>query len=241
MQLIIYYYFLISFHYHLALHLTDSSISSNLLYDFDAIGNNQLSNEYCHNLITYTQIFVLVSTNRCPSIKIKNDISSDKNRSKRSVNGGSIDIKALQTTINNNRIMIEYLFNNTINQTILAEALYNHSRKAPPFSNWRDLVDLLCIISISIVLIYVFLCRIGLAPCDKMLEYLFRPIIRRLENKKYNQHHHLQQQRKTVSSPPTTISEHIKKLDKIAESTQQNSLFTFNGFQVNHKSLFSYS
>jgi hypothetical protein len=74
-----------------------------------------------------------------------------------------------------------------------------------------------------------------------MLEYLFRPIIRRLENKKYNQHHHLQQQRKTVSSPPTTISEHIKKLDKIAESTQQNSLFTFNGFQVNHKSLFSYS
>jgi hypothetical protein len=121
--------------------------------------NNQSSaNQYCQRFMTHTQIVALRSRKPCPSIEKSNKIKNNNDRTKRDVDGGSIDIKALQTTINDHRIMIEYLFNNTINETFLADVLYNHSRMRPSLTSWRDLVDILCISLVFIILIYFFIC-----------------------------------------------------------------------------------
>lgn len=221
-----YYCFLVSFHYHLLLHLCDSFPLSGTLYDFNATRNNQSSNKYCHSNITYPQILVLLSKTRCLSIQITNEIQNNNNRSKRTVDGGSIDIKALQATINDNRIMIEYLFNNTINQTLLAEALHAHARKAPSFSSWRDLVDILSIAIILIALIYFFICRIGLSPCDKIVEYLFRPILDRVEKKRDQTHR--RHPTSFVQRSPKSVSQHIQSLDQIAQATQSNAVLQFH-------------
>jgi hypothetical protein len=80
--------------------------------------------------------------------------------------------------------MIEYLFNNTINETFLADVLYNHSRMRPSLTSWRDLVDILCISLVFIILIYFFICRAGFSVCDKLIAFLFRPVLNRMEQEK---------------------------------------------------------
>jgi Sec-independent protein translocase protein TatA len=155
--------------------------SAPVLLDAVSFKNDQSGrNEGCQRSMTHSEIILLLSNKFCPVIK-KND------RKKRDVDGGTIDIKALQTTINDHRVMIEYLFNNTINGSVLADALHNHARIGPSFTSWRDMIDLLCVGLLVIVMIYLLVCRIGLSRCDDLGEFLCRPIHNRKRLKKYDQ------------------------------------------------------
>ncbi|CAF0804258.1 unnamed protein product [Rotaria sordida] len=148
-----YYYFFLLFHYYLAVHLCDALQSGGLLFDFNDNTHDQSSiKEYCETFITYNQVVTLLSRNTCASIENSKKNKNKNDRIGRQIDAGNFDIKALQTTVNDHRTMIEYLFNNTINETVLAKALYDHSRKAPSFTSWRDLIDIFCIGLVLIML-----------------------------------------------------------------------------------------
>lgn len=219
-----YYYFFVLVHYHLGVRLSNCLESRGLLFDFHGnnITNQSSINQYCQRLITHTQILSLLSRNPCSSLENSNEIDNNNNRTRRNINDGNIGIKTLQTTINDHRVMIEYLFNNSINETILAKATYNHSNLGPSLKSWRDLVDIFCIGLVSILLIYLLICRAGFSASDKLLEFLFQPVLNRLQQKKQQQ----QQQQHTSTfptAPPNTISDHIRSLSIIADGIQPNS------------------
>jgi hypothetical protein len=95
-----YYYFFVLLHYHLGVRLCNCLQSRGLLFDFHNNSNNQSStNQYCQRLMTHTQIVALLSRNPCSSIEKPNEIDNNHDRTRRDIDGGSIDIKALQTTI----------------------------------------------------------------------------------------------------------------------------------------------
>ena len=129
--------------------------------------------------------------------------------------------------------MIEYLFNNTIKETILAKALYEHSRTGPSITSWRDLIDILCIGSLFIILLYLFICRTGFSACDKLLIFFFTPVLTRLQQKVQQQSQQQEQQTQQQpphqqkpsaipTAPPSTISEQLNSLSIIAGRTQPN-------------------
>lgn len=181
--------------------------------------------------MTYTEIDELLGKTSCLSAAKPSNLKSESNRERRDVNAGTNDIKALQTTINDHRVMIEYLINNTINQTVLTTTVYNHSRMAPSFSSWRDLVDILLITLLSILIIYLIICRTGFSKCDKVLICLFQPVLNRLQRQQPHQHqiaqHINQDQHKGVnltktstvpspSAPIIPIDQQLNSLSTIA-------------------------
>jgi hypothetical protein len=90
-------------------------------------------------------LWVVTTTEESVSI----DEASNQRHSKRDVDAGKIDVHALQTTVNDHRTMI----NNSINATLLANAVRSDMRRElPSVTNWRDMVDLICI---SILLIFI--------------------------------------------------------------------------------------
>ncbi|CAF1688632.1 unnamed protein product [Adineta ricciae] len=147
---------------------------------------------------------------------------NNEQRLRRDVVGGSIDAKALQNTINDNRIMIEYLFNNTINHTILADALLKHTNRIPTFTSWRDLVDVICIVTFIFLALYYIICRIGIQVCDKFIVWIFRPVLQRVQKAQPpEQNQHIQTTNTNSTSiitptAPPTISQHLKNLETIA-------------------------
>jgi hypothetical protein len=184
----------------------------------DGVNNNNnkqySATQDCRHSMTYSQIVLLLSKTSC--LLIEND-----DRTKRNVDSGSLDLKALQTTINDHRAMIEYLFKNIINESVLADALHNHSRIGPSLTSWRDLVDLFSVGLVVIKLIYLFMCRVGFSLCDKLVAFLFRPVLDRLQQKRYDQQQ--QQQQETLQLPQVrlnTISGHTKPFSMFADGTQ---------------------
>jgi hypothetical protein len=146
-------------HYYVGVHLSNCSQSHGQLFDFHNNTNNQSSiNQYCPSFIIYNQVTALLARNTCPSFEKSNKINNINDRTRRQIDSGNLDIKAIQTTVNDNRNMIQYLFNNSINQTILIEELYKHSRTPPSLTSWRDWVD---IISIGLFLIMVRCIRLS--------------------------------------------------------------------------------
>lgn len=157
----------------------------------------------------------LLSKNSCPSIPKLTQIDNIHHRTRRNVDSTEIDINAIQSTINDDhRIIIQYLFNNCINQSILADALYNHSRTAPSFTNWRDIVDMFCIGFLLLVFIYLLICRKGFFLCDEFIVLIFRPIFNRVQQKR----DHQQREPTNISSRPTTVLEHLQSLSKTADA-----------------------
>ena len=224
-----YYHIFVLLQYHLIICSCASLVP---LFDFYKNNNDQSSiNKSCQHSITYTQMIILLSRNICQLHETSNDTNDNNARTKRDVDAGNTDIKALQSTINDHRVMIEYLFNSSINETILAKALSDHSRTAPSFRSWRDLVDIFCIGLVIIILLYLFICRTGCSASDQLFACLFRPVLNRLQQPGEQEIHpqHPQQQRtpsqrrqkqfiSTLPTAPPTTSEYIKSLSKIADS-----------------------
>ncbi|CAF1440475.1 unnamed protein product [Adineta ricciae] len=116
---------------------------------------------------------------------------------RRDVNNGNFDVHAIQTTINDHRVMINYLINNSINATFVADAISTyHSKTGPILTSWRDLVDLVFVCLLIGFLMYFLICRAGFAPCDKVLQCLFKPVVQRVQ----------QQQQQKTTEPSTTIA-----------------------------------
>jgi hypothetical protein len=243
MQTMKYYYLFVLVQYYLAIRLCDCLPSRRPIADINNNTNTHSSiNQHCQRLLTYNELVTILSRNSCSSIENSNEIHHNNSRTRRNIDAGNIDIKALQTTINDNRIMIEYLFNNSINETLLGKALYNHSRIAPKLTSWRDLVDIFCIGSFSILLIYLLICRTGFSLCDQILIFLFSPILTRLQQKQQKQQvhnqqqqqqqqqlHREQQQNKRFTLPTenqTTTSEQISVLTKLADGITTPSMKT---------------
>jgi hypothetical protein len=228
-----YYYFFVLLHYYLGVRSCNCLQSRDLFFDFQHNSTNQSStSQYCQHFINYSQVVALLSRYNCSSLGKHNQIRNNNDRARRDIDAGSIDIKALQTTINDHRIMIEYLFNNSINETFLGQTLKKQSRMGPSFSSWRDLVDLFCIGLVSIIVLYLLICRTGFSACDHLIAFLFRPVLVRLQQKQnqYHHHHHQQEQHTSNSTtePTNTISEHLKSLSTIADGIQQYSNRTKN-------------
>ncbi|CAF1440438.1 unnamed protein product [Adineta ricciae] len=103
---------------------------------------------------------------------------------RRDVNNGNFDVHAIQTTINDHRVMINYLINNSINATFVDDAISTyHSKTGPILTSWRDLVDLVFVCLLIGFLMYFLICRAGFAPCDKVLQCLFKPVVQRVQQK----------------------------------------------------------
>ncbi len=190
-----YYYFFVILHYYLGVHLSNCLQSHGLLFDFHSNTNNQSSiNQNCRSFITYNQVAALLARNTCPAFQNSNKINNNNDRTRRQIDSGNLDIKAIQTTVNDHRNMIQYLFNNSINQTILMQELYKHSRTPPSVTSWRDWIDIFCISLFLIMLIYVFACHAGFSVCDRLFIFLFRPVLNRLKQQQSEKQEHLQQQ-----------------------------------------------
>ena len=149
----------------------------------NALSTNDDHNQtdLCQRSMTLERIIELLKQQPCFIIEqpLSNGI-----RTKRDTNGGNFDIHAIQTTINDHRTMINYLVNNSINATFVAEAISSHhSKTGPILTSWRDLVDLFFLCLVIGFLLYLAVCRTGCAPCDKVLECLFKPIVQRIEQK----------------------------------------------------------
>ncbi len=221
-------------HYYVSVHLSYCSQSHGQLFDFHNNTNNQSSiNQCCPRFITYNQVAALLARSTCPSIEKSNKIDNINDRTRRQIDSGNLDIKAIQTTVNDNRNMIQYLFNNTINQTILIDELYKHTRTPPSLTSWRDWVDILSIGLFLIMVIYVFACRAGFSLCDRIFIFFFRPILNRIqqqqlyqssEQQQQLQEQQLQQQPTSIypTASPLTTSQQLRSLSKIPDGIQQS-------------------
>ncbi len=89
----------------------------------------------------------------------------------------------------------------------LPKLLTHHIRTGPILSSWRDLVDLLFLDLITVIFIYLLLCRAGFTAWDKAILFIFRPIMNRVQQ----QHHHQQQLRQQPSPLSTTTTETVPK------------------------------
>ena len=212
--LMIFLYIFIFVRHSLIVHSAPFLKSQNEIQIVDEYRHGQSSNtEYCRTNITYTGIMKILEKNACQS-KIKQDTISDrKNRNPRDVNAGNTDIHAIQTTVNDHRVMIEYLVNNSINQTFLANALYNHSRNKPSLTNWRDLVDLLCITVFIIITLYFLICRVGIHPFDQLIIYLFTPVLNRTLKKNKSS-----TGQSDYTTTPTTVNQQLNTLSMFADN-----------------------
>jgi hypothetical protein len=169
---------------------------------------------------TLKEIQELVKQQSCLILKkeITNDIQ------KRDINGGNLDIHAIQTTVNDNRVMINYLINNSINATFVADAIETyHSKTGPIFTSWRDLVDLFFIILFLGFFIYFIICRGGFVPCDRLLQCLFKPIIQRLQK----------QQQQQQTEPSTIIDMDMSRRRNQQQQPQQHTSISGDFGQYN--------
>ena len=136
------------------------------------------------HLMTLKEIMALLKQQPC--ILIEKQFTNSIR--KRDVNNGNLDIHAIQTTINDHRTMINYLVNNSINATYVSDAISTyHSKTGPIFTSWRDLVDLFFITLFLGFIIYYIMCRAGFAPCDKLLQCLFKPVVQRVQQQQQQQ------------------------------------------------------
>ncbi|CAF1614529.1 unnamed protein product [Adineta ricciae] len=203
-------YLFILFHFQTTITTTNSLPTNHLQNTLDVLHNNQSPYTKCQSHITHTQFLHLLSKNRCQPVLDNSQSMNNEQRLRRDVVGGSIDAKALQNTINDNRIMIEYLFNNTINHTVLADVLLKHTNRIPTFTSWRDLVDVICIVTFIFVALYYIICRIGIRICDKFIIWIFRPVLQRVQKAQppaQNQH-----KTSTYQLPILTLTQLIHQL-----------------------------
>jgi hypothetical protein len=226
MQFFKFQYFFVFVQCHLMVDLCHSSPLNRSVQKIALVQNNQQLNKDCGNALTYPEFRKLFSKYRCVSNTDIYPLFNVNHRPARSIDGGTIDMKAFQNTINDNRIMIEYLFNNTLNHTFLAEALINHANRAPSLNNWRDIVDIICLLIIVLLIMYYLFCRIGLSPCDHAIMWLFTPVINRMPNKKASNTQ--QQTPPNYPSTITSLSDHLKTLDKMNANAQNTHKIMFN-------------
>lgn len=211
-----YHYFFVILHRFLSIHLSNSLEPNDQLLDFQNNIHNPI--KHCSTFITYNQVAALLAKNTCPSVRNSEKIKTIHHRKSRQIDSGNLDIKAIQTTVNDHRSMIQYLFNNTINQTILMQQLYKQTQTPPSLSSWRDWVDILCISTLFIILIYVSACRTGFSLCDRLFIFLFRPVLNRIQQEQLQQQlqqpqlppQQLQQQQQQTKPPRETHKYQIK-------------------------------
>ena len=180
-----YYYFFVILHPYLGIQLYNSLEPDDQLLDFQNNINNPLNQ--CSTFITYNQVAALLARKTCPSVRNSKQIKIIHHRKSRQIDSGNLDIKAIQTTVNDHLSMIQYLFNNSINQTILVQELYKQAQKPPSLTSWRDWVDILCISTFFIILIYALACRPGFSLCDRLFIFLFRPVLDRIQQQQLQQ------------------------------------------------------
>lgn len=130
------------------------------------------------------------------------------------IDGGQIDIKALQTTINDHRTMINYLVNNSINATYVTSAFKDqHIETGPILKSWRDILIILEAIVLIGILIYLSMTSKRSTICDPLIATLFSSSINRINEKKgvvrTNSIHQKQslsrrQSKHQARTPPTT-------------------------------------
>lgn len=226
MQLLKFHCIFVFFQNHFIFHVCNSLPTNRSVRNLNVIQNNDQSIQNSPSVITYTKFLEILSKYRCASNSESNHLSNINHRQRRDINGGSIDMKALINIVNDTRIIIQYLSNHTINHTFLAEALLNHRNKAPSLTNWRDIVDIICITIFIFVIMYYLICRIGLSPCDRMIVWGFTPVINRIQRNKSTP----QDQQTSLIRPsaPPTISEHLKNLNLTPFSTPFNTKTTFD-------------
>ena len=211
MQLLKFHFIFIFFQYDLMFNFCHSLPINRSVRDLTIKQNNEQSIQNYPNVITNTKVLGILSKSRCTSNSTSNEQLILNHRHRRDINGGSIDMKALINIVNDNRIMIQYLSNHTINNKFLAEALLNHRNKAPSLTNWRDIVDIICITLFIFIIMYYLICQIGLSPCDRLIVWGFTPVINRIERNKSTPEDH--QTSPIQASAPPTISAHLKSLN----------------------------
>ena len=182
----------------IVLHL--SIFGSVIFYSTNALSikNNQTNQlDSCQQrFMTLTEILELLKQQPCFITEDQQHLINGIQ--KRDVNNGNFDVHAIQTTLNDHHILINYLINNSTNATFVADAISTyHSKTGPILTSWRDLVDLVFVCLLIGFLMYFLICRAGFAPCDKVLQCLFKPVVQRVQQ---------QQQQQKTTEPSTAIA-----------------------------------
>lgn len=141
----------------------------------------------CRSQITWMEMNEILKLHPC--VLLQRELSSvhrqRREHRRPEIDGGQIDIKALQTTINDHRTMINYLVNNSINATYISTAFKDHHIETGPlWKSWRDILIILESVLLIGILIYLSITSKRSSICDPLIATLFRSSIHRINEKK---------------------------------------------------------
>jgi len=208
------------------LDVCNSLPTNRLLRNLNVIQNHEQSVQNHPSVITNTKFHEILSEYKYASNSESKQLTNTNSRQRRDITGGNIDMKAFINIVKDNRVMIQYLSNHSINQTFLEEALLNLKNQAPSLTNWRDIVDIICITIIILLIMYQLICRTGVSFCDRIIVWCFTPSINRI---KKNQLTTQEQETPIIPTPPPpTISQHLQSLNVTPFTTPFNIKNTSN-------------